>query len=165
MSTALAATLGAVALLSARHATSARVLNRDRARGVLPDLLALLDAWELEGAHTVTIAPDGGLRTDAAKQAGYAASGNSNATTLEQTPHGRGAALDVWPTDFADYVSGPWTDVPEAIKAKFEAFGVFAEQRGLVWGGRWRGAGFANGDQPHVELQNWRAYPYPRKTT
>lgn len=139
----------------------ARVLNRERAAGVDARLLELLDAWEREGEHDVLVAPDGGVRKDAARQAQLAAGGASNASTLAQTPHGRGGALDVWPVEFEQYVRGSWDAVPRAVKAKFEVFGGFAEARGFTWGGRWRGATFPNGDQPHVEVKNWRQLPYP----
>ncbi len=138
-----------------------RVRYRERAEGVLPPLVALLDAWDAEGTHDVMVAPDGGLRTDEARQAGYASSGTSNAATLEDTPHGRGAALDVYPVSFLPYISGRWEDVPGPVKLEFATFGRFAEARGLKWGGRWSSSRFPNGDQPHVELPNWRSYPYP----
>lgn len=140
---------------------AARVLKRERAAGVLLPLDELLDAWEREGTHDVEVAPDGGYRTDAAKQASYAADGNSNAVTLAQTPHGRGAGLDVYPVGFVTRI--PWEQQPQEIKLKFAAFGSFAEQRGLEWGGRWRGAKFPNGDQPHVEIKGWRSLPFPKE--
>lgn len=152
-------------------ASGTRVLMRGRADGVHPQLRALLDAWELEGSHVVVVAPDGGVRTDAAKQAGFAAGGMSGAATLATTPHGRGVALDVWPASFLPHVpvsSGgvaarwtSWEDLPESVRAEFQAFGEFAERRGLRWGGRWRSATFPNGDQPHVELAQWTTYPFP----
>lgn len=141
-----------------------RVLNRSRADGVHPKLRALLDEWEQFGTHTVMVAPDGGLRTDAAKQAGYAAAGNSNATTLASTPHGRGAALDIYPVDFLPFIAMRWENVPASVRAKFRTFGEFAEARGFTWGGRWTGATFPNGDQPHVEITGWRSLPYPPPT-
>lgn len=140
-----------------------RVRNRGNAAGVHPSLQALLDEWERYGSHDVMIpsSPWGGLRTSEAQQAGYAQGGMSDATTLASTPHGRGAAIDVWPVEFPLYVSGTWAAVPDAVKAKFAAFGDFAEARGFTWGGRWRSASMPNGDQPHVEIKNWRAMPYP----
>lgn len=157
--------------LGAVVAPAGRVRARERAAGVLPELLALLDAWEAEGTHDVIVAPDGGLRTDAALQATYASTGGSEASRLEDTPHGRGAALDVWPVAFLDYVPkalggnaarwATWAEVPDSVKVQFRAFGDFAKKRGLVWGGDWRSSTFPNGDQPHVQLRDWRSYPYP----
>lgn len=162
-----AAALLALALLgsSGRKGTGARVYNRERAEGVRSELQDLLLAWEQYGTHDVQIATNGGLRTSQAVQAQLAAEGGSNATSLRQTPHGRGAALDVWPVGFERYVNGTWQAVPEELRAQFEAFGAFAEGRGFVWGGRWRSAKFPNGDQPHVEIRGWQSLPYPPTQT
>lgn len=150
---------------------SALVRNRDRANGVHQSLQALLEAWIADGSHDVLIAPNGGLRTDPALQKTLAANGNSNATSLEQTPHGRGAAIDVWPVSFLPFVpkhSGGiglrwygWDELPAKVRAEFAAFGVFAEARGFRWGGRFTGTKFPNGDQPHVEITTWRSMPFP----
>lgn len=152
---------GLLAFSRRAAASSGRVQHRERAEGCRAPLLGLLEDWEVEGTHNVLVAPDGGLRTDAAKQAGYAAGGTSNAATLEATPHGRGAGLDVYPVSFLPFISGTWADVPPAVQLEFAEFGRFAEARGLVWGGRWRGSKFPNGDQPHVEIANWRSLPFP----
>lgn len=151
-----------------------RVLMRFRAARVHPSLSALLDAWELEGAHRVVVAPDGGVRGDAARQAQLAVQGLSNAGDLASTPHGRGAALDVWPASFLPHVPvtagglaarwTPWEKLPNEVKLDFQTFGLFAEARGFTWGGRWRSATFPNGDQPHVEVKAWRTLPFPPPT-
>jgi len=140
-----------------------RVLQRENARGVHQDLQGLLDEWERVGTHQVLIpsSPWGGLRTSEADQASYAGDGYSAAATLRATPHGRGGGLDVWPVGFEHYVNGTWQAVPAELKQRFTDFGVFAELNGFVWGGRWRSASYPNGDQPHVELRNWRSLPFP----
>lgn len=155
--------LALLAMTAVAVPSSGRVLNRTRARGVRRELQELLDAWELYGTHQVTIpaSPWGGLRTSEADQAGYAAGGMSGASTLASTPHGRGAALDVWPVGFEAHVNGTWEAVPDDIKGKFLAFGLFAESRGFTWGGRWRSSSMPNGDQPHVEIAAWRTLPFP----
>jgi hypothetical protein len=165
------AVLVAVVIVVVLMGATGKVLMRSRADGVHPDLRALLDAWDSQGAHVVVVAPDGGLRTDPALQAGFAAGGMSGASTLATTPHGRGVGLDVWPVSFLPHVpvgSGgtasrwsSWAELPESVKAEFLAFGEFSEARGFKWGGRWRSAKFPNGDQPHVELPNWTRFPYP----
>lgn len=150
-----------VELLMGSLGNTQKVQHRERALGVHPALQALLDAWEARGPHSVVVAPYGGLRTDEALQAGFAAAGNSNATTLRSTPHGRGAALDVYPSSFLPLLALPWAAVPDDVRAQFEAFGIFAEERGFTWGGRWRGPKFPNGDQGHVEVKSWTDLPFP----
>ena len=148
------------------------ISHRERAAGVHPLLQALLDAWAQEGTHDIVVAPNGGVRRDAALQRKLAAAGSSNATSLSTTPHGRAAALDVWPASFLPFVptsaggTGPrwvaWEALPQQVRDEFRAFGEFAERRaGFRWGGRFRGANFPNGDQPHVELSSWAALPFP----
>lgn len=146
------------------NAGSAQVLERQRADGVHPDVQALLDAWTQEGTFDVTVAggayPGGGLRSalDVAKAASM---GLSNATSLSTTPHGRGAAIDLWPAGFNP--DSTMTAQPDAM-AKFQQLGAFYQSHGFVWGG-----GFTSivapdgtqGDLPHGEMQNWQSLPYP----
>lgn len=143
----------------------AKVLNRSAADGVRPELQALLTAWECEGDFDIRIGgggayPPGGLRTDPADQVQAAAAGETNAGTLEDTPHGRGAALDVWPEGFNPAIS--FDEQPSAW-ARVQRFGLWAESKGMVWGFRWanRGVFGPYGDAVHVELPNWRALPFP----
>lgn len=153
------ALLATLALRASSRAASMKVLNRERASGVLQPLQVVLDRWELEGTHTIVIAGGpswpypGGLRTDASEQAAAAAGGLSRATTLDSTPHGRGAALDVWPEGF-DPRRG--FDTQPGMKHLMAVFGEWAERQGLEWGGRWQ-----QPDMPHVQLRDWRQYPYP----
>lgn len=143
------------------------VLHRERARGVHPQLQQLLDVWAREGTHNIVIAGGtvggvpyvGGLRTQADQDAA-AARGLTNAPALKDTPHGRGAALDVWPEGF-DPARG-FTTQPEMLK-RCDDFGAFAVRYGFV-----SGKGFnmtapdgTRGDRVHVELPNWRALPFP----
>lgn len=151
-------------LLVGTGMVSLRAINvrrRDLAEGLRPELLAFLDWWEANGPFPVTIAtdPNGGLRTDEAEQEAYYAQGLSKARTLAETPHGRGAAVDLWPVDFDP--NTPWARQPDAIKAEFRAVGAAAKAQGLVWGGDWASLSFPNGDQPHIEIRNWTSLPYP----
>lgn len=134
------------------------VQNRIRARGAHPAMLRLLDLWEQEGWFPITVAPEGGLRTDAAKQAGYCKAGLSNACTLDQTPHGRGGALDLWPVGFDPRI--PLDQQPE-IRDAWQLFGAWGEAKGYRWGGRWT----SPVDYPHFELGYWSQLPYPPTTT
>lgn len=149
------------------------VHNKERLNGVHPlirvDFVALMEA-EL-GFDTV-VAPNGGLRTDAAKQAATAAAGMSNATTLKATPHGRGGAGDFYPLSFLPFVpvqfggTGKawvsWEKLPQQVRDEFAAIGVLAEKHGYEWGGRFKGPKFPNGDQPHVQIKGWQIYlPFP----
>lgn len=132
------------------------VYHRERADGVHPQLQQLLDAWAREGTHNVVVADypgPGGLRTDEAEQQELHADGLSGAASLIDTPHGRGAALDVHPEGFDPHRGfGSQADA----ELRLRAFGEFAERYGFVWGGRW-----SKPDMPHVELPNWRALPFP----
>lgn len=170
--TAIALAAAGLVLLSKRAgAPGRRVAARERAAGVLPELHQLLDEWEASGPHEVIVAPLGGLRASSDDQAELAALGMSAATDLRSTPHGRGAALDVWPTSFLAYVPqswggtranwASWEQVANPVKREFAVFGAFAEARGLKWGGRWRSAKYPNGDQPHVEIPGWTSLPFP----
>lgn len=139
-----------------------RVLYRERADGVHPDLQWLLDEWEREGTFVVQIAggPDwpypGGVRTDEATQQAAAAAGLSAATSLAQTPHGRAAALDVWPDGFNPHLT---FDAQPGQLQLMQTFGAWAESKGFTWGGR-----FSTPDYPHVEIVNWRNLPFPPPT-
>lgn len=147
------------------------MLHLERLDGTHPKVRELAASWVREGTHDVLVAPDGGLRTDEAGQASKAKAGLSAATSLKSTPHGRGAAGDFWPVSFLPFVpalaggTGPrwvaWEKLPQQVRDEFRAFGEFAERHGFRWGGRWVAKLFPNGDQPHVELKNWGALPFP----
>jgi hypothetical protein len=141
---------------AAQSASPRLVQNRERANGAAAPLQAFLDWWDTNGPFPLVVAPDGGVRTDAAKQAGYYAAGTSKAKTLDQTPHGRAAALDLWPAGFNPRV--PLDQQPD-IKAKFKQMGAIAKsQFNFTWGGDW------GWDYPHVEVKGWKNMPYPPKT-
>lgn len=155
---------GAAAEAAVNPGTRVRVLARDTARGIHSQLQMLLDEWEMYGPFDVTIGnlpgfPGGGLRTSEAGQAAAAAAGLSTASTLASTPHGRGGAIDLWPSDFNPWLS--WEQQPDRMKQKFYEIGAFAKARGFVWGGDWRSATFPYGDQPHIEMAGWRMLPFP----
>ena len=148
-----------------------KVHHRERAVGVRAAGQAVLDDWERAGPHEILVAPNGGLRTSEALQAGLAAGGNSGANTLRSTPHGRGAAIDAWPVSFLPFVpvahggTGKrwlaWKDLPQLVRDEFLTWGLFLEARGWRWGGRFRGHLFPDGDQPHGEEQHWTRLPFP----
>lgn len=148
-----------------------RVWHLERLDGTHPSVRELAASWVREGTHDVLVAPDGGLRTDEAGQADKAKAGLSAAASLKSTPHGRGAAGDFWPVSFLPFVPvsaggmGPrwvaWEKLPQQVRDEFRAFGEFAEKRGFRWGGRWVSKLFPNGDQPHVEMPQWGALPFP----
>lgn len=134
------------------------VQNRERARNAHPALQSFLDWWQVNGPFPILVAPDGGLRTDAAKQASYYAQGMSKAKTLAETPHGRGAALDLWPVGFDPAKK---LEQQEDIKEKFKEMGRIAKASpfNFTWGGDW------GWDYPHIEVKGWKNMPYPPKMT
>jgi hypothetical protein len=161
----------AVGVLFMASKSTSKVQGIERAAGVHPAFFALLDEWERVGTHRVVIpaklvrnggvvVATAGLRTDASEQAALTSGGLSNAATLKSTPHGWGYALDVHPEGFDPTVA--WAAQPADVRAKFFTFGTFAEQytapdgSRFAWGGRWQSQTFPNGDQPHVELRDWR---------
>lgn len=126
-----------------------------------PERLVGLDArlqrfaiwWSESGPWAATIPPDGALRTDGAHQAELFAAGRSRAATLDQTPHGRGAGLDLAPAILDD--SGTVVIGTSDDWALLTQMGQAAEAWGLVWGGRW--ASLRDGF--HLEVPDWRARP------
>lgn len=159
---------GSVSAAAAEPGRRARVVNRGAARGVHPTLQAFLDYWEQNGPFDVEIGqlagfPGGGLRTDAdsAGQAAACKADLSSACTVADTPHGRGAALDLWPVGFNFNPWLAWAKQPADVKWAFAEIGRVAEEFGLDWGGRWRTDEMPDGDQPHVQMKNWRSLPFP----
>jgi hypothetical protein len=138
----------------------ARVLGRENAAGVLPEMLALLDAWELEGDFDVTLPswPPAGTRTDS-QELELHNEGLTNATTARNSAHGHAAALDVWMVDFDPHKS--FDEQPE-VWARQQRFGEWAESKGFRWGFRWANQyGFGPyGDAVHFELANWTSFPF-----
>ena len=141
------------------------VLYRERADGVVIELQEFLSWWDQHGDFPLRVQVDGGLRKDASKQLHFFLSGMSKARTLNETPHGPGGAVDVAPADWDGLT------VTAEDYAKFCRIGVVAQERGLVWGGRWKKAfppTKANpygGDLCHLEIEDWRALPYQPLST
>lgn len=144
--------------------TQPLVLHRERAVGVHPKLMLLLDDWSRLGTFPILVAPDGGLRQGAlaaAAQLSFYLRGLSKAKTLEATPHGRGAALDLYPVGF-DARQG--LSRQPTIRQKWLTLIAFAEARGLQSGRYWTSftaPDGTTGDWPHLEVAEWRALPYP----
>jgi len=132
------------------------VLYMQRAKGLLPELQAKIVEWDLP--FDIMVAPGGGLRTNPAEQLLYYQQGNSKAKTLAETPHGRGAAVDMWPVTF-----NPSID----LKAQPVAFEQFKQMRqwALDKGLKLIGSVDESWDYPHWELPNWTRYPYPPRST
>jgi hypothetical protein len=150
-------------------ASAQRVGYIEHAAGVHPAMRGLLSEWDRVGSHVVVVAPGGtdwpypgGVRTDEAGQAAAAGAGLSGASKLRDTPHGRAAALDVWPDGF---VPSRGFDTQPGMELLFRIFGEWAERQtvrigsdsyNFTWGGR-----FSKPDLPHVEIFGWRTLPFP----
>lgn len=90
----------------------------------------------------------------------------TNALSIEDTAHGRGAAVDVAPVEKGVIL---WGDT-----SKFRAIGILAESMGLVWGGRFtrkvkqRDGSYvvrAFFDGGHVEQKGWTKLPFTKPET
>lgn len=148
-----------------------KVHHLERAQGVHPRMLVLLQRWQLTGPFEIAVAMHGGLRSDEAVQVSLSGSGMSAANTLKKTPHGRGGALDLVPLGFLAFVPvafggtakrwASWEELPQLIRDQFAIIGLFGEHLGFKWGGRWLGKQYPNGDQPHHELADWGRLPFP----
>jgi hypothetical protein len=128
---------------------AATIYHRERADGVDQRLQDFLDAWAQSGPFDLVVMPDGGVRTDEAKQAQLYADGKSGAATLAQTPHGHAGAIDVGP-----YINGA---VPWDRWDLFEQIGQFGKSYGLTWGGDFSHLK----DGPHLEVPDWKDLPLP----
>ena len=146
--------LVAVLVASSSSATQPLVLRPERAYGVRPELLGFLDWWRIHGPFRITIGEHGGLRTSDTVQLALYLKGASDARTLRDTPHGRGAALDLYRvTRWTE--RGAVLEVALADHAAFGAIGAAAKAYGLAWGGDWQ-----KPDEPHVQLPDWRSLPF-----
>ncbi len=144
---------------------TAQVLNGERALGIHPPLLHLLDLWKDLGTFDLLVAPDGGYRfgpIDEARQEELFRTKLSKAATLQQTPHGRRCAVDVWPVGFNPHRG---FDSQPGMEEKFRGWGHFVDTYGPALGIRWGGhfTGFGKfGDMPHAELIGWDTkYQFP----
>lgn len=133
------------------------VLRRDRANGVDQRLQDFLDWWEGYGPFPLTVMIDGGVRTDEAKQAQFFATGVSGAKTLAETPHGRGGAMDLYPTINGEIRGLLYDPDQEEAATYFRQMGALAKEHGLKWGGDW----LRRKDLPHVEVPDWKELPFP----
>ena len=149
------------------------VFHREHAAGVDGRLLRFLDWWAEHGPFPITIPATGGLRTDAmqaelyakgrttpgehAGEPGHPPMGRTvtNAKTVHDTPHGRGAALDCMPVK----TSADGTKVVALIDSwdLYRMYGIMVKAHGLIWGGEWR----SPLDGPHAEILTWRSLPIP----
>lgn len=148
-----------------------KVHHLERARGVHHRLLVLPQEWVKRGPFEIVVGWHGGLRTDPSVQAMLSGSGMSAANSLRVTPHGRAGGLDLWPLLFLDYVPTSWGGyarnwttweaLPQLVRDQFALIGLFSENLGFEWGGRWVGKSYKNGDQPHHQLKDWQRLPFP----
>lgn len=148
-----------------------KIHHIERARGVHPRMLVLLQEWRKRGTFELVVGFHGGLRVDPTVQAMLSGAGMSAANNLRITPHGRGGALDLWPISFLAHVPRSWggearrwttwPELPQLVRDQFAVIGVFSEGLGFKWGGRWVGHSYPNGDQPHHELADWQRLPFP----
>jgi hypothetical protein len=154
------------------------VFHLSRLAGVEQPVLSFFLWWGKKGPFPLTIPPDGGLRTNELVQYGLYAKGRTapgphagengfpelgltvtNAKTLADTPHGRGAAADAYP---AIVVKNKVIAIRDNIHDSqtlelFREYGRLAKNAGLEHGGDWPQA-----DWPHVQIHSWRSLP-PRK--
>lgn len=140
-------------------------------RGVHPRMLELPRQWIKRGPFEIYVAKNGGLRVDESVQAGLSGTGMSAAATLKKTPHGRAGAADLCPLEFLDFTPvsyggnakrwSTWLELPQTLRDKFAIIGLFSEELGFKWGGRWVGKAYPYGDQPHHELADWGRLPFP----
>lgn len=143
-----------------------QVSGRAYAVGVHPALIGLLDLWDEQGWFPITVAPpfkmasgdyiSGGLRTDAAVQGEAQAEGLSKAGDLYSTPHGRGAALDIYPVGFDPHQN--FDNQPE-MAGLMAQFGSWASQQTVQGFSFYPGINF--GDYPHIEIKGWQSLPFP----
>lgn len=142
------------------------LFHMERLIGCRPEILSFARWWAASGPFPVTIPRDGGFRVDEERQRRLYERKASRALRLQDTPHGRGAALDIAPVRLLAADGLPvriWTaaehtpgERAEAIRL-YSAFGQAVSEHGLVWGGTWRGIV----DLGHAELQGWRSLPFP----
>lgn len=131
-----------------------KILSAERMEGVVPELVARFTAAISTLPFDVKIQSDGGLRVDAAKQLEYFTLGYSKASTLEETSHGRGGAIDAAPVvNGAPLSKSPSEDA--STKPYWEQYGAALKKQGLDWGGDW------GWDYFHAQLPNWRSLVMP----
>lgn len=129
------------------------VHHLERLSGVDRRVMDFFSWWHHGGGpFALTIAENGGLRTDAAWQEAAYNRGATRARTLDQTPHGVGMAADAYPAKVVQgTVVGIYTEKDPDYLTYFGLYGALAKTHGLVWGGDWARLR----DYPHVEVPNW----------
>lgn len=149
-----------------------KVHHLDRARGVHPRMLVLLQEWVKRGPFEIVVGLNGGLRTDPTVQAMLSGNGMSAANNLRITPHGRGGALDLWPVSFLAHVPKSWggearrwttwPELPPVVRDQFALIVTFSKGFGVYnQGADWVGRAYEHGDNPHHELKDWQRLPFP----
>jgi hypothetical protein len=154
-----------------------KIYHRERADGLDGRIGAFLDWWEQNGPFPIMVGVDGGLRTPE-KQEELFARGVTKAKTIETTPHGHAAAVDLWPVNelgrpqfkvgVFNLKTRMWEDRsdigkpldPEHLQ-RYQQIGQLAKAQGFEWGGDW----FSFKDLPHIEINGWASLPLvPRGT-
>lgn len=137
-----------------------QVHHEERAAGVKPSLVELLQLWKLHGTHDIEIPTIGGYRfgpIDEANQEELFRTKLSRARTLRETPHGRRCAIDAYPLGFNPHRS--FEDSSNAgMLGRFLLWVDFVDKYGPALGLR-SGRHFSGfgpyGDIPHVEIIGW----------
>lgn len=129
------------------------LLHEERLRGVHPDLV--LFCRRLAGLMPFDILVVYGLRTELEQVSLYARGRTeagdivTNAVHAEDTPHGRGAAVDLVPM-----VNGhpDWH-----AKELYQQMADVCPAYGIKWGGSFHGLA----DLDHFEIVAWKTLPFP----
>ena len=131
------------------------LLHRERAEGVDKRLLDFLDWWAQRGPFPLVVDPKGGVRYDERLQLELFRKGASKAQHLEDTPHGRGGAIDCHPCILG--AAGQVIALRDKDLEAYATYGELGKARGLLWGGDWKRLV----DCPHLEVPAWRNLPMP----
>jgi len=159
---------GSVAVIGAQT-----VRRRDLSTDCNSVLQAALDEYTKTGPVPIRITSGG--RTNAEQLALYAKGRDGDvvvdrdsvvtyAKTTLDTPHGI-RAPGAGAFDFVVLVNGaaviPSIDSPASLEylPLYEQVGAWFEQRGQVWGGRWKSRFPPFGDVFHIEDANWKLQP------
>lgn len=138
-----------------------RVFHFDRLAHCDKRLVDFFAWWQIAGPFPLTIPATGGLRHNSLEQARLFELGVTRAKSLQDTPHGRGAAVDAYPAILdptGTYVVAIHRSaVDQDDVDRFATYGELAQKHGLEWGGSWP----KFKDLPHVQCPNWRELPYP----
>ena len=139
--------------------------HEERLRGVHPQLVLMVKAWEAQMPFHVLICS--GVRTDAQQAALYAQGRTlpgkivTNAPNAAESPHGRryfngeayGCALDA--VRATEHGGALWEDI-DSLRQMAEV----SQRLGMTWGGEWKHLK----DWDHFELPEWRLWPHAKDT-